>query len=262
MNHKEIKELTVEITVDGIKQYAANRGEANFQILDLIMPYERRVRSIVGGLEGSMGKTVWEKLATELARENGYDILDGKTVTAPENIPESILADINNIFRDREHELGAYDAESTRGELKRLCAQIPRCKRLKPPRGSGIDVWIKKNGREYGFDTKTVQPNIGDHQKYLRQILNWYINRFSEDHTADFRGSIVFPYNPYPKQNYWEKTINNARPLTQGVEGLVADEFWDLITDYEGTTAIIMEAFTYIGKNQLVERELRNLFSE
>ena len=46
------------------------------QVLDHIFPRERRIRSIIGGLETSLGTKLWENLAKLLASENGFEVLD------------------------------------------------------------------------------------------------------------------------------------------------------------------------------------------
>jgi len=47
-------------------------------VLDLIFPVERRIRSLIGGLETSMGTTVWEPVAKVLAKANGFTVEDRK----------------------------------------------------------------------------------------------------------------------------------------------------------------------------------------
>ncbi|MGJ1417686.1 hypothetical protein [Sphingobacterium multivorum] len=70
MNAREIKifELTRATVVGAIKKYIVNRANisANFQILDLVIPTERKIRSLVGGIETSLGTTLWEPLAKSL----------------------------------------------------------------------------------------------------------------------------------------------------------------------------------------------------
>lgn len=48
-----------------IEGYARRSLKKNrkFQILDLLIPNERKIRSIVGGLETSLEPTLWEPLA-------------------------------------------------------------------------------------------------------------------------------------------------------------------------------------------------------
>jgi hypothetical protein len=47
----EIKDLTIEIALSDTKNFAANRVKAEFKILKLIMLYQRKIRTILRGLE-------------------------------------------------------------------------------------------------------------------------------------------------------------------------------------------------------------------
>ena len=60
MNKEEIKRITKATIVDSISGFAVKslKKKAKFQILDLIIPKERKVRSIVGGMETSLGTTL------------------------------------------------------------------------------------------------------------------------------------------------------------------------------------------------------------
>ena len=43
-----------------IRKYLINRKITTCQVLDDIFPQERRIRSLIGGLETSLGTTLWE----------------------------------------------------------------------------------------------------------------------------------------------------------------------------------------------------------
>ncbi|SFN94033.1 hypothetical protein [Xenorhabdus japonica] len=62
------------------------KGEVKVgHVLDKIFPRERRIRSLIGGLETSLGTQLWEPLALAFARENGFNILDHKRLN--EKVP-------------------------------------------------------------------------------------------------------------------------------------------------------------------------------
>ena len=73
----DIEYLAEKTATDAIKRYLDNKKTPTNQhiILDRVFPVERRVRSIIGGLETSLGTKFWEKLAKEIARENGFSLL-------------------------------------------------------------------------------------------------------------------------------------------------------------------------------------------
>ena len=265
LSEEDIFNTTVDTTVEAISSYAARRlgKEMPFQILDLIMPNERAIRSIVGGLETSLGTTLWEPLATSLAKKNGFKINDGSAIKMPAPMPQELKNAVEQIYDERVRQTGTYCALRSKQKIQSACqvfAITPSTKWEKPPSGSGIDLWISKDGKEYIFDTKTVQPNVGSFVRYLRQILNWYSYFFAQFPLATLEARIVFPYNPYSPQNFWNNTQNNAKPLIAGQEAWVEDDFWELCTGKTSSYRIIHQALKHVGQEGLVSQQIKDLF--
>lgn len=61
-----------------IRQFFKNKQVKSYQILDEIFPNERRIRSLIGGLETSLGTTFWEPISKTLAEINGFEIIKEK----------------------------------------------------------------------------------------------------------------------------------------------------------------------------------------
>ena len=61
----EIETIVETIVEEAIRSYLDRKTSPKTKhvILDEIFPVERRIRSIVGGLEGSIGTKIWEKLS-------------------------------------------------------------------------------------------------------------------------------------------------------------------------------------------------------
>lgn len=150
--------------------------EKNFQILNLLIPKERKIRSIVGGIETSMGRTLWEPLAKKLAKDNGFEVISTK-LQAPLHIPQSLGNIISSLLEDRYKPKGMHTAQSTKDEIKKVCQIFinePIEKFVAAPKGNGVDIWLKKDDKNYLFDTKTVQPNISKFKNMLSQLIHWY----------------------------------------------------------------------------------------
>ncbi|MDC7233906.1 MAG: TdeIII family type II restriction endonuclease, partial [Spirochaetales bacterium] len=180
-----------------------------FQVLDLIIPKEREIRSIVGGLETSLGKTLWEPLAKSLASKNGFEVIESD-LKCPNNMPSRLNNTLQNIIEDRISDNPTYDATQSHDELKKVCQYFinnPIDSFTKAPRGFGVDICLKKDSVNYFFDTKTVQPNIGRLTTCMKQILNWYSYFYSKEPEGTAYARIVFPYNPYQSANFWDKVI-------------------------------------------------------
>jgi hypothetical protein len=69
LTHEQALKLIKDTVISSITNFTLRRINTvpNFQILDLIIPVERKIRSVVGGLETSLGTTLWEPLAKNLA---------------------------------------------------------------------------------------------------------------------------------------------------------------------------------------------------
>lgn len=263
-NKKRVLDLTVDITLNAIRRFAENRKDPNFQILDTLMPKERKIRSIVGGLETSLGTTLWEPLAEGLARMNGFEVLNGKGILKPVNAPATIEKTMNEVISNRESKGSQFDERKSREAIKKACAPLvnkPIEKFIKPPSGKGVDVWLRKDGIDYLLDSKTVQPNVGDYKDCLRQLMTWYVYYYSKYPEGNARAMIFIPYNPYAPEDFFKKTKGHGFPLLKE-ELWVQDDLWDFCTGVPNAFEIILSAFKHISDRGLVTIELDKLFKE
>jgi len=262
-SHHQLKPLIKQTAINSIVHYFKKNlnKKRSFQILDLLIPQERNIRSIVGGLETSMGKTLWEPLAKEIAKQNGFAIKN-EDLEAPVNMPGSLSSTLQIVLEARENPNSIYNARTSHAAIKDICQQFIHSKIesfQKAPRGNGVDIWLNKNDTDYFFDTKTVQPNVGDLRKYLRQILSWYGYYYAKHPTGNAVGRIVFPYNPYPG-DFYKYCKAGAKPLEKGEETWVENEFWDFLSGLQNTFGLIKESFMELCDEKTVEKELNKLF--
>ena len=232
LNRSELKQLVKLVVKSSIVGYvkAKNLKESNFQILDLLIPKERYIRSIVGGLETSVGTTLWQPLAKEVAKTNGFSVRSMK-LEMPDPLPTNIATVIETVLEDRLGGHGQFDGLKTEKAIIDACQRFirsPVTSFVSPPTGEGVDIWLERGGIDYLFDTKTVYPNVGSYSKFLGQVVKWKAYFYSRFPTSKCQANIVFPYNPYGKIDFWSKTMNCGRPLDKNYDALVEDEFWDL----------------------------------
>lgn len=257
---KVIIRKTVQDSVIGYTKRQFNKKN-KFQILDLLIPKERKIRSIVGGLETSIGDTLWEPLGKALAEVNGFEIVKEKLLR-PSIMPSTLNNTLQTILEERIKANGLYNAKKSHKAIKDICASFkknPIDKFVKPTTGKDVDIWLRKKGVNYFFDIKTVQPNIAALNSFVDQVLHWYAYFYSRYPTARAEARIVFPYNPY-EGNFWDKIIKKGFPLEQNTEAWVANEFWDFCSGVSNTTEIIFETFREISKANELEREFDSLF--
>ncbi|MCF6220395.1 MAG: TdeIII family type II restriction endonuclease [Robiginitomaculum sp.] len=236
--------------------------KAKFQILDLIIPKERKIRSVVGGLETSLGTTLWEPLAKALASKNGFTVKKSN-LKSPTNMPSNLNNSLQTIVDDRKNQGGLYDASKSHEEIKRVCQSFiktPVGSFTVAPRGRGVDIWLVKDGINYFFDTKTVQPNIGTFTSCMEQVLTWYAYYYSQNPTGAAVARIVFPYNPNPGKSFWDGAMGGGKPLEPDNEAWVENQFWDFCSGLEDTYELITSAFTELQKSGALERTLDTIF--
>jgi hypothetical protein len=238
MDDKLLNEIKENLK-NSIYNYLKGFKYKNVQPLDILIPKERKVRSVVGGLETSMGTTVWEPIAKTLAKNNGFEILDQK-ILKPSPMPPSLVNELSILISDREGVQTWVPASECKTRLRRVATQLPRSATVyvKPPAGSGVDIFLKKDGKYYAFDIKTVQPNVGSIKTFNKQILEWYAYSIFKEPDIDIYCSIAYPYNPY-EDNFWNHTPHTSGILEPRVDALVENEFWDFISGVENTYQVI-----------------------
>jgi hypothetical protein len=260
---KEIKVIIRKTVKDSVIGFAKRQlhKKDKFQILDLLIPKERKIRSIVGGLETSIGDTLWEPLGKALAAVNGFEVVTQKLLR-PSIMPSILNNTLQTVLEERIKAGGLYDAKKSHKAIKDICASFkknPIENFIKPTTGKDVDIWLRKNGINYFFDTKTVQPNISALNSFVDQVLHWYAYFYSRYPTGKAEARIVFPYNPH-NGNFWDKIIKKGFPLEQKSEAWVANEFWDFCSGVSNTTEIIFETFREISTANELEKEIDSLF--
>ena len=254
------QELKIEIKYvikTALEKYVNNFSYNSKHPLDTLIPTERKIRSLVGGLETSMGTKLWEPIAKVLAANNGYEVLEEK-LKRPEPMPLKLQAKLDYLMTAREHKATWIDCKDVAKELKDTVESISNEERamiayVAPASGSGVDIYFKKDDKYYAFDTKTVQPNVGDIKKFNRQLLEWYAYAIFKNPSIEFSGKIAYPYNPWAT-DFWSREPHKSGALQPGVDALVEDEFWDFISGYKGTFRVIMEIFEELENEGLGEK--------
>lgn len=264
LTREEAKDLIQATVKHSITEFAekALTKKTKFQILDLLIPKERRIRSVVGGLETSLGTTLWEPLAKALAKENGFEIIN-QDLKCPSNMPSNLNNSLQSIIDDRKKGNGLYTGDSSHEEIKRICQSFitrPIEAFENAPRGRGVDIWLRKDNVDYFFDTKTVQPNLSALIGCMEQVLNWYAYFYSKNPAGEAIARIVFPYNPNPDRSFWDGVMGGGKPLEANTEGWVENEFWDFCSGLDNTYEIITSSFTELRESGSLKNSLDTLF--
>jgi hypothetical protein len=161
----KVKDLTKELIILKISEYLDKKKQPDTVTpLDHIFPKERYIHSIMQGLVTSLGTQLWENLAKLLAEKNGFIILDHKNFNAavPSPIPAQIFKLINSFNAKRLSSGTSLDSLKTQIKNIIIDENIKVTGSETIEKGTGIDLWLRKDDKEYMYDLKTVQINAGE----------------------------------------------------------------------------------------------------
>jgi len=263
MNHdkkQRIDELIEKTIETSVGAFFKGKTVQVTHVLDLIFPKERRIRSLIGGLETSLGTRLWEPLAKAFAKENEFNVKDEKALNGRVPIIPKQVRHLISDFNDRKRrnpDLKVVDFCTELAEQIKQSGIRPEGYQ-KMPKGEGVDIWIEKSGVEYLIDFKTTQINAGSGPKFLTNQLNWIAYRLLENTDAKVVPLLAFPFNPH-QGSFWAKEGGKSAPLIAGEEARVADEIWNFLLGEENSTKLIMDGFAKLGKSGFGEK-FRDVF--
>ena len=237
-----------------IQGFFKNKTVKTSHVLDRLFPAERRVRSLIGGLETSLG-TVWQAVAEGLAESNGFELRE-KELLRPSPFPKKLSQELYRLKHLRENKESWIPMLECVESLKEVIINIDRSNLTyaPPPRGKGIDVCFFKHGTEYIFDTKTNQINQRGGLDLNLQLLEWYSFKLCKNPLVEVEARIAFPFNPY-SSDWWKNQGSRVYPLTKD-EGTawVENEFWDFCSGHTNTWKKILEIFDELGKEDFAQQ--------
>lgn len=243
--------------LDNLRKGRENNRE--HVLLDRLFPVERRIRSIIGGLETSLGTRFWEKLARYVAKSNDFELKSPEDFLKPTHIPDEINMLIQKWRAQRlipNSQLGTQEYVS---ELKTLSSNldISAMEFSSISGGDGIDLWLAKDGQEYIFDVKTVQINAGNGNSFTQKVMEWYAYRLLANPSVDLKVAMAFPYSPhrpFTVNSWWRVEGHKAFPLIRGDDALVQEEFWDVLGGQSQTWHRILAIFESLRNSEFAEK--------
>ena len=258
----KIEELVRKTIKKSITNFFQGKVVKVEHVLDLIFPRERRIRSLIGGLETSLGTRLWEPLAKAFAKQGGFSILDEKEFNSSVPVlPESVRHFISDFVDKKSKDMNlTHDSFVKKLDEHIKNIDLSDIEYRKIPKGEGVDVWIEKNNKEYLIDIKTTQINAGSGPKFNANMLNWYAYRAiskkqsNSENQCTTKCLLAFPFNPHKSVDFWKKEGGKSKPLIPGNEALVADEFWDFLYGKTNTTELIFKEFKKLGEDNFGEQ--------
>ncbi len=267
----DITKITIQTVKSSFFSYFACREQPDTKhiLLSKLFPEESAIRSAIGGLETSLGTTLWERIATQIAVANGFTVLNPKTdFLQPKKMPTAITNLIAKNKDGREVEdanvpMSVYKKELYSAINTLTLNELPTIFK-KLTKGSGVDIFLKKGNQEYVFDIKTVQINAGSGTKFNETLMKWiafrklHLKHLNQNY--DLHAHIVIPYDPHENSDWWTEFGDRAYPLDKN-DVLLGNKFWDLLSGRGNTLEVITTAFEMLAKENFQSTHIEFLHS-
>jgi len=246
LQKEKISVLLEKKIEDKLRRYARETSSMPF-LTRLIQDNEKvAAYSFIHSVATTLGMSIYEHVSVIIAEPSceecfrNYDV--GGVISREQ---KSVIDDIVRRLRNKEKKVdSAQEIKSV------LFASAKDGKAQKE--GRIADFYMKRGGKEYYFEVKTVKPNIDVFTKSKTKLLEWIARRRSP-----VKVFLAFPYNPYHPQPYERFTEQGV--LDRGKEFLVGKEYWDFLGG-ENTFEDLLALFDSMGKK--FKEKIKNKIQE
>lgn len=229
LSGSEIQILAEKQALKSVVDYLYNREvvQTKHPLISVIFPDQYAMRSVIGGLETSLGTSLWENLALELAHANSIVMHHPSTFKKVTNLPEKLITLKNSLDLDPKS-YSIVDEFMKEVELILASNNSYKFKTAKIDKGHGADLYFEIDKNVYVVDIKTVQWNAAGGADFLERLLKWAMYASIHHPGSQKHVKIVIPYNPFIDP-WWVMSQRKAEPLYSS-DILVGNEFWNLLT--------------------------------
>lgn len=265
VSDETIKETVKLVVTESFKSWKKNKLKKGIDtehvILDIIAPKERVTATIIQSLQTSLGQKLWENLTIELAKLNSFEICDKKLFLAPET------NHFNNIISEWKSKREKNLNVSLNGYVKKLVKEIKKfkkikknLKKIKPRKGDGLDVWLKKNNINYLLELKSPQVNAGNGNDFSHKLMKHYLYHLFWNPTSKVKAQLAIPYNPY-KIPYDQAIAGRISPLIKNEDYLADNDYWFFITGNNDAMKIIKDSINDLKDEGELYKEISTLIN-
>ena len=229
-----IKKLLSRKIENKLKSYGRETTSMPF-LARLVQDNEKiAAYSFIHSMATTLGMSIYEDVSVIIASETSQECFRNYGVGgAISKAQKTEIANIVAKLRNKERK-----ADINKEINKVLAADFKNGEFQKS--GSIADLYLKKNGKEYYFEIKTVKPNIDVFEKSKTKLLEWVARR--RKHVNVF---LAFPYNPYHPEPY--SRFTEVGMMDPPNDFLVGDEYWDFIGG-QNTFTELLDTFDEVGK--------------
>ncbi len=233
----EVMRITENMLRETIEGYFRNLDHRQyyFHPLDLLIKKERRLRSIVGGIETKMGSEFWPKLAREVAILNGLEIIENdelKDIVIPSKLER--FMNTKNKFNNSDDVVRYFTNNCKDFADMRINKNI---KKSKQPQ-----IRVIKNNIKYVLKFKTAHPNDGKKKDNQKSVMREYLKECIYNRNIKIQCMIVYPYEI------------EARDKEKVFFVVCGEELWDKILGSDGTYKCILKVFEKLQDDKYLSK--------
>jgi hypothetical protein len=250
LQKEKIKALLEKKIEDKLRRYA--RETSSMPFLTRLIQNKENVAaySFIHSIATTLGMSIYEEVSKFIAEETAeecftkYDI--GGVISREQ---KSVIDDIVRKLRNAEKKVNHSQ------EVK-LLLDVSAKNGKAQKEGRIADFYMRRAGKEYYFEIKTVKPNIDVFTKSKTKLLEWVARC-----RRPVKVFLAFPYNPYHPQPY--KRFTEQGVLEKGEEFLIGKDYWDFLGG-ENTFEELLELFDTVGKEfkEKIRHKIQQVASE
>lgn len=229
-----IKKLLADKIEKKLKSYGRETTSMPF-LARLIQDSEKiAAYSFIHSLATTLGMSIYEDVSVIIASETADEAFRNYGVGGVlSKSQKTVVADIVSKLRN-----GGREANITK-EIEEVLSVSPAQGKFQKS-GNIADFYMKRDGKEYYFEIKTVKPNIDVFEKSKTKLLEWVARKRKRINVY-----LAFPYNPYHPKPYHRFT--EVGMMDPPNDFLVGEEYWNFIGG-ENTFPELLKTFDEVGK--------------
>ena len=246
---KTVKSVVIS-SFDSWKENKLKKGiDTEHVILDIIAPKERLIATIIQSLQTSLGQKLWEKLTKELAKLNSFEVCDKKDFFKPKTEHFKYIIEKWKTKREDNNNITLKDyVKDLKKEIKKYKKKFKETKKIKIPKGDGLDVWLKKDNINYLLEIKSPHINAGNGNDFSHKLMKQYFYHLFWNPESKVKAQLAIPYNPF-NEPYEKAEKGRISPLIKNEDYLVDNDFWKFITGNKNSMKLLKESISELKED-------------
>ena len=253
VSDKLIKETVKSVVISSFDSWKENKLKKGIDtehvILDIIAPKERLIATIIQSLQTSLGQKLWEKLTKELAKLNSFEVCDKKDFFKPKTEHFKYIIEKWKTKREDNNIITLKDyVKDLKKEIQKYKKKFKETKKIKIPKGDGLDVWLKKDNINYLLEIKSPHINAGNGNDFSHKLMKQYFYHLFWNPESKVKAQLAIPYNPF-NEPYEKAEKGRISPLIKNEDYLVDNDFWKFITGNKNSMKLLKESISELKED-------------